>query len=72
MRLPGRSGSQADQAPRQIRAPGRSGPQADLLLTRASLALTSNIDDPTNLPLIERFGVLSFPVGKIFLALTGP
>jgi len=27
---------------------------------------TINIDDPTNLPLIERFGVLSFPVGKIF------
>tara|TARA_B110001452_G_C15199295_1_gene416267 strand:- start:262 stop:1131 length:870 start_codon:yes stop_codon:yes gene_type:complete len=27
---------------------------------------TVNIDDPKNLPLIERFGVLSFPVGKIF------
>ena len=29
---------------------------------------TINIDDPTNLPLIERFGVLSFPVGTISLA----
>merc|ERR1719231_721410 len=28
---------------------------------------TVNIDDPKNLPLVERFGVLSFPVGKIFL-----
>ena len=27
---------------------------------------TVNIDDPKNMPLIERFGVLSFPVGKIF------
>ena len=27
---------------------------------------TVNIDDPRNGPLVERFGVLSFPVGKIF------
>ena len=27
---------------------------------------TVNIDDPKNAPLIERFGVLSFPVGKVF------
>ena len=27
---------------------------------------TVNLDDPKNAPLLERFGVLSFPVGKIF------
>jgi thioredoxin-like negative regulator of GroEL len=42
---------------------------ASLLLHSASppVALaTANLDHPANQPLIERFGVLSFPIGKIF------